>query len=61
MNRNDIISIKYIGSAGETIPPMLLVSKVNILHKWCLHNDLDSNIVIGITETGYTNDDTAFK
>ena len=29
-NRDSITSIECIGSAGETIPPMLLVSRVNI-------------------------------
>ena len=39
---------------------MLLFSGVNILHKW-YHNNLDSDIVIGTTETGYANDDTALE
>ena len=32
-NRNYITSVECIGSLGETIPPMLLISGVNILHK----------------------------
>ena len=60
-NRDYTISIECIGSAGETIPPMLLINGVNILHKWCQHNDLDGSIVIGITETGYANDDTSLE
>ena len=60
-NRNYITSIECIGSIGKTVPPMLLVSGVNILHKWCHHNDLDGDIMIGITETGYVNDNTAFE
>ena len=60
-NRDYITSVDCIGSAGETVPPMLLVSGVNILHKWCQHNDLDGDIVIGTTETGYANDDTALE
>lgn len=32
-NHNYIISIKYINLAGKTIPPMLLISRVNILYK----------------------------
>ena len=61
-NRDYITSVECsIGSAGETIPPMLLVSRVNILHKRCQHNDLDGDTVIGTTETGYANDDTALE
>ena len=52
-NRDYITSVECIGSAGETIPPMLLLSRVNILHKWCQHKDLGGGIVIGTTETGY--------
>ena len=54
-----ITLVEYIGSAGETIPPMLLISWVNILHKWCQDNNLVGETLIGTTETGYTNDDTA--
>ena len=60
-NCNYITSVECISSAGETIPPMLLVSRVNILYKWYQHNNLEGDIVIGITETGYANDDTALK
>ena len=31
-NRDYITSVECIGSAGETIPPMLLISGINILH-----------------------------
>ena len=60
-NRNYITSVECISSAGETIPPMLLVSGVNILYKWCQNNDLDGEIVIGTTETGYANDDMVLE
>ena len=60
-NRDYITSVECIGSAGETIPPMLLISGVNILHKWCQHNDLDGDVGIGTTETVYANDDTALE
>ncbi len=58
-NRDYITSVECIGSAGGTIPPMLLISGVNILHKWCLDNNLDGETPIGTTETGYVNNDTA--
>ncbi len=60
-NRDYITSVECIGSDGETIPPMLLISGVNILHKWCQNNNLDGETLIGTTETGYANDDTALN
>ena len=60
-NRDYITSVECIGSVGETIPPMLLVSGVNILYKWYQHNNLGGDIVISTTETGYANDDTALE
>ena len=60
-NRDYISSVEYIGSTDEPIPPILLISRVNILYKWCQHNDLDSAIMIIKTKTGYANDDTALE
>lgn len=59
-NHDYIPLVEYIGFLSKTISPMLLVSRVNILQKLCQHNNLDSDIVIGTTETGYGNNDTAF-
>ena len=60
-NYDYITSIECIGSVGETIPPMLLVSGVNILYNWYQYNNLEGDIMIGITETDYVNDDTALE
>ena len=60
-NCDYITLVEYISSADETILPMLLVFGVKILYKWCQHNYLEGDIVIGITETSYTNDDTTLE
>ncbi len=60
-NRDYITSVEFIDSVGKTIPPILLISKVNILHKWCQQNDLDDNIVICTTKTGYANNDNTLE
>lgn len=60
-NRNYITSVEYIGSAGETTPPMLLVSRVNNSNKWYHYNVLEGGTLIGITESGYANNDTALE
>lgn len=54
-NHNYIISIEYISSKDETILPMLLVSRVNILHNWYQYNDLDNGNIISTIEFGYAN------
>ena len=51
-NCDCITSVECIGSAGEAFPPMLLISGISILNKSCQRNDLDSDVVIGITKTG---------
>ncbi len=37
-NRNYITQVKCISSTLEIISLILLISDVNILHKWCIHN-----------------------
>lgn len=54
-NRDYITSVECISSAGEAILPLVILSGVNILHKWCQHNDLDGDKLIGTSETGYSN------
>ena len=58
-NRDYITSVECISSAGDVIPPLLILSGIHILHKWCQHNDLDGETLIGTSETGYSNDDLA--
>lgn len=60
-NCNYITSVGCIASIDEIILLILLISEVMILHKWCGHNDLDSDIIIGITKTGYTNENIALE
>ena len=58
-NRDYITSVECVSSGGEVIPPMLIISGVNILHKWCQENDLDEDTLIGTSESSYSNDDLA--
>ncbi len=52
-NYNCFTSIQCISSSGESILLILLIFRVNILQRSCLHNDLGQNIMIDKTETGY--------
>lgn len=58
-NRDFITSMESISAGGETIPSFLIISGVNILHKWCQENDLDGRTVLSISDIGYSNDDLA--
>lgn len=60
-NHDYIISVQCISFVGETILPILLISRVNILYKWYQYNNLDDNIVIDIMETGYANNNIALE
>ena len=58
-NRDYITFVKCVSSTDEIIPPMLIISGVNIFHKWCQENDLNENTLIEISETKYSNNDLA--
>ena len=60
-NCDYITLVNGISSADETISSMLMISKANILHKWCQHNNLDGDNLIDTTETGYANDNIALE
>lgn len=60
-NYDYIILVKCIVFLKETILLMILISRVNILHQLCKYDDLNKNIIIDITKTGYTNNDTIIK
>ena len=57
-NRTYLTSVESISSDGADISPMLIISGVHILHKWAV-NDLNSNILLETSPTGYSNDDLA--
>ena len=56
-NRDYITSVKCVSSIDEVISSMLIILKINILHKWCQKNDLNENTLIKINEINYLNDD----
>lgn len=60
-NHNYITLVEYIGFIDKSIPPILLVSRVNILHKLYQYNDLEKDTLIGIIESGYANNNTALE
>ena len=58
-NRDYITTVECISSGGEVIPSLIIISGVQILHKWCQENDLHDDILIGTSDSGYSSDDLA--
>ena len=46
---------------GRTIPPMLILCGIQILEKWTQENDLDDDILLATSPTGYSNDELALQ
>lgn len=60
-NNNDITSVKYVGSADETILFMFFIQSINILQTYYKNKNLDNKTLIGTNEINYRNDDTKFN
>ena len=57
-NRDYLTSCETINEVGGDIPPMLIIQGVNILEKWGVNN-LDEDILLATSPTGYSNDNLA--
>ena len=60
-NRKYLTSVETISGGGLSIPPMLILSAIVILEKWVQENDLDGNIPLATSLTGYSNDVLAMR
>lgn len=60
-NNDYIIAVECISSTGKTIPPMLPVFGVNILHTMSHNNDLNIEILISKTESDSANNYIALE
>ena len=60
-NREFLTACESISGGGVEIPPMLILSGALILEKWVQENDLDGEILLSTSPTGYSNDELAFK
>jgi len=59
-NRESISSVECISASGEMIPPMIIMSGKVMLEKH-FDNDLNSSTLLGISESGYSNDELGLK
>jgi len=55
-NRELVTSCETIGGDGYVLPPMLILPGTIHLEDWVTKTNLDDNILIGLSETGYSND-----
>ena len=60
-NRDYISSYECISAGGQTTPSMLIFSGKQIKIKWALENDLDDEILLATSESGYLNDELAIQ
>ena len=60
-SREYITSVESISGGGKTIPPMLILCGIQILEKWAQENDLDDDILLATSLTGYSNDELALQ
>ena len=54
-NREYITSVESISGGGKTIPPVLILCDILILEKWAEENNLDEDILLATSPTGYSN------
>ena len=59
-NCDYLTSCETINGVGGDIPPMLIIQGVNILEKWGVNN-LDEDILLATSPTGYSNDNLAVQ
>ena len=59
-NRDYITAVETISAAGAVIPPIVILAAKQILDKWAA-NDIEDNAQIGVSDSGYSNDDLALE
>jgi hypothetical protein len=58
-NRNYLTSIEAISTAGDVIPPMLILKVTQHLFQWYTHTEILGDYLLGVSDTGYSNDELA--
>ena len=60
-NQEYFTSVESISGEGKTIPPIIILCGIFILEKWAKENDLDRDILLATSPTGYSNDELALQ
>ncbi|KAF2184064.1 hypothetical protein K469DRAFT_783692 [Zopfia rhizophila CBS 207.26] len=58
-NHDFTMLVETINAAGETIPPFCILKGKSILFQHVAETDLDPNTLLGVSDSGYTNDQLA--
>ncbi|EMD62763.1 hypothetical protein COCSADRAFT_93360, partial [Bipolaris sorokiniana ND90Pr] len=57
-NRELITLIKCVRGTGEVIPPLIIVKAATIIEHWIV--DLPNEYLVGVSNSGYSNDKLAY-
>lgn len=60
-NREFLTASESSSGGGVEIPPMLILSGAATLEKWAQEKDLDGEILLSTSLTGFSNDELALK
>ena len=58
-NHDYLISVEAISAAGDIIPPVLILKVMQHLFHWYTHTHIPDDYFLGVSETGYGNDELA--
>jgi len=57
-NRDYITVVETASAAGEPVPPMIIIKRMNVLVDWTANN-IDDDTLFNTSDTEYSNDDLA--
>jgi hypothetical protein len=56
-NRDYLTSVEAVNADGEVILPLLILKAKQHLHQWYNHTEIPGDYYLGVSDTGYTNDE----
>ena len=59
-NWSYVTSVECVSAGGFSMPPMIVLQGKQILNKW-VHNNLDEDISLAVSDSGYSNDYLAYE
>lgn len=60
-NRELVTSCEVISADGYVLPPMLILAGTMHLEDWATKTDLEDNVLLSVSDTGYSNDLLGFE
>jgi hypothetical protein len=56
VNRDFLTSVECVSTAGELLPPLLILKAKQHIHQWYNHTHFSDNYYLGVIDSGYSND-----